>query len=119
MSEEKESFEASNPVLGSLKVSSGNINTLFTLFSFVLLVLLCWTLWQHESQARDSDKTSTAAMVKSNSEVAQVLREFNTTTGEALKELTLAQRKTNCLLSLPPDQRGNADVICDRILRGR
>jgi hypothetical protein len=115
----EENFEVSNPILGNLKVSSANLNNIITLLSFVLIVLLCWVLWQHEVSAQAADKSGVAAIVKSNQDVAQALKDFGTGTTEALKDLTVAQRKTNCLLAIPPDQRNNADAICDRILRGR
>lgn len=109
MADDAHSVEASNPVLGSLKVSGASINTIFTVFSFVLLVLLCWILWQHEVNARDSDKTVAASIVKSNEGVAKALEKL----AESQDRYTEEQRKTNCLLELPQEQR----IRCDRILR--
>lgn len=119
-------FEASNPVLGSLKVSSANMNTLFTIFSFVLMVLMAWTLWAHDREAKADGGAVANVLKQSNESIAAALRESNQNTMKAIDKLTDAQErtaraqdKTNCLLAIPPDSRARAEELCERILSRR
>lgn len=95
MADENQTIEASNPVIGSLKVTSANLNTLFTILGFVVMVLVAWVLYNHTTDAKDASK-----------ELATVM-----------KEMTIAAREQNCLISLPQDRREQNAELCKRIAR--
>ena len=94
-SDDRATVEATNPVLGSFKVSSANLNTLFTVLGFILTALIAWTLYNHSSDTKDASK-----------ELAT-----------ALREQTQAAREQNCLISLPQERREQNSEICKRISR--
>ena len=94
-SDDRQTVEASNPILGSLKVSSANLNTLFTVLGFVMTCLIAWVLYTHTSDAKDATK-----------ELAT-----------ALREQTVAAREQNCLISLPQERREQNSELCKRIAR--
>ena len=95
MADEQQSIEATNPVLGSLKVSSSNLNTLFTILGFILTALIAWVLYNHTNDSKAASK-----------ELAGVM-----------KEMTVAAREQNCLISLPQDRREQNAELCKRISR--
>ena len=126
MADEQHSVEATNPILGSLKVSGANVNTLFTVAGFILTCLIGWALFTHQTEAKDSGKEVAAALKESNKEMAQALKESNRDVAEAIKQMAREQQRANeigreqtCLLTLPPDRRTNAGDFCKRLSRER
>ena len=126
MGSEDQNVEVSNPILGSLKVSSANVNTIFTLFGFVLTCLIAWVVWNHQVEAKDGEKNVAVVLKESNKEFVQALRESNTLVKEAIQQMSVEQRRANeigrdqtCLLTLPPDRRTNAGDFCKRLSRER
>ena len=125
-SDDRQSVEATNPILGSLKVSGANVNTIFTVFSFAVIMFIGFVVWNHHVEARDDGKTVAQALKDSNREVAQALKESNAAVTEAIKQMAVEQRRANeigreqtCLLTLPPDRRTNAGDFCKRLSRER
>ena len=125
-SDDRHSVDVSNPILGSLKVSGANVNTLFTICGFVLSCILAWVLFTHQSEAKDNGKEIAAALKESNREMAQALKDTNRDVAEAIKQMAIEQRRANeigreqtCLLTLPPDRRTNAGDFCKRLSRER
>lgn len=121
-----DSVEATNPILGSLKVSGSNINTIFTVFTFAVVLFIGFVVWNHHVEAKDEGKTSAQAIKESNKEFAQALKEQNAAIAEAIKQMTYEQRRSNeigreqtCLLGLPQDRRTNAAEFCKRLSRER
>ncbi len=53
MPDDTNSVEASNPILGSLKVSGANVNNIVSVFGFIGIAFLCWVTWNHEVAAKD------------------------------------------------------------------
>lgn len=111
-----ESLEASNTPFGSFKISSANLNTLLTLFSFVLICVISWALWAHTTEAAEArkDNKETGKLVaqelkEANREVAGALRESNREVSKVLQELSKQIRIQNCISSIPqtvtPQQR--------------
>ena len=94
-SNEKETFEASSPILGNLKVSSANLNTLFTILGFIITCLIAWVLFTHSNDTKDASKELAIAM----------------------REQTQAAREQNCLISLPQERREQNSELCKRIAR--
>lgn len=94
-SDDSQSLEATNPVLGSLKISSANLNTLFTVLGFIVTVLVAWTLFNHGNETKEASRDLVMA----------------------LKDMTQAAREQNCLMAFPVDRReANAD-LCKRLSR--
>src|SRR3990167_7752335 len=96
MADDTQNLEVTNPVLGSLKVSSANLNTIFTIFGFILTVLIAWVLWAHSGESKDAIKTVATELKTANQEVAVTLKESNKELGFAMKELAMAAREQNC-----------------------
>ena len=126
MTEEKQSVEASNPILGSLKVSGATVNTIFTIFGFVVLIFIAQIVWQHHADAKDNDKATVAALKENNKAIVDAMKENNHAVAEAIKQMAIEQRRSNeigreqtCLLTLPPDRRTNAGDFCKRLSRER
>jgi len=78
----------------------------------------------HTADEKDSAKTVAEALKESNKTIANALKESNVNTAEAIKGMAAEQRRAttvlremNCLLSLPPDRRVNAQDFCKRIAR--
>ena len=125
-SDDRHSVDVSNPILGSLKVSGANVNTLFTIVGFVVTCILAWVLFTHQSEAKDNGKALAQVMKESNQEFAHALKESNREVTEAIKQMAVEQRRANeigreqtCLLTLPPDRRTNAGDFCKRLSRER
>ena len=123
----EDNLEVSNPILGSLKIpSSMNINTIFTIFGFILTCLIAWVVWHHQADAKDGEKQVAAVLKEGNKEIAQALKESNLLVKEAIQQMSVEQRRANeigreqtCLLTLPPDRRTNAGDFCKRLSRER
>ena len=125
-SDDRQSVELTNPIFGSAKVSGATVNTIFTVFSFVLIMGIAFVVWNHHVEAKDNGKEVSQALKDSNREVAQTLKETNAQIAEAIKQMTIEQRRANeigreqtCLLTLPPDRRTNAGEFCKRLSRER
>jgi proteasome assembly chaperone (PAC2) family protein len=118
------SAEITNPILGSLKVSGQNVNTIFTVFGFVVLVLLAIVTWNHQVEAKDADKSIISVLKENNKVVADALKDSNERTNKILEKMTEqqqrmieGQREANCLLGIPPERRANSGEWCKRISR--
>lgn len=116
--------EVENPILGKLKVSGATVNTIFTVFGSILLVLLCWVAWNHQVDAKDNDKSVIVILKENNKVVAEALRDNNAATNKILEKMSEQQQKTveairesNCLLGLPQERRANSAEFCKRISR--
>lgn len=136
-SDDRHSVDVSNPLLGSLKVSGANVNTLFTIAGFILICILSVVLFTHQTEAKDNNKALAQvlkeanqevaqALKDSNKEVAQALKDSNAAVTDAIKQMAIEQRRANeigreqtCLLTLPPDRRTNAGDFCKRLSRER
>ena len=118
MSDDHNSVEVENSVLGKLKVSSANLNTLFTVLGFGLTCVLTWVLWTHTADAKDTGKEVARELKESNKEVAQALRESNREVAKVLEELARSLREANCLAQFhsTEDKAKNSD-LCKRISR--
>lgn len=125
-SDDRQTVEITNPIFGSAKVSGATVNTIFTVFTFAIVLGAAFVIWNHSVEAKDSGKEVSAALKESNKEVAQALKESNAAISEAIKQMTSEQRRANeigreqtCLLTLPPDRRTNAGDFCKRLSRER
>ena len=94
-SDDRATVEASNPLIGSLKVSSASLNTLFTVLGFMLTCLIAFVLYNHSTETKDASK-----------ELAQ-----------ALREQTQAAREQTCIISMPQERREQNSELCKRISR--
>ena len=118
------SVEATNPILGSLKVSGANLNTIASVFSFFGVVFLCWVTWQHQVEAKDAERSLIIVMKENAKTTADALKESTAAQNRILEKMSdqaqrqvEAQRETNCLLGIPQDRRTNAVELCKRIAR--
>lgn len=88
--------------LGGQEISVKNVkslNTLLTAATFIALVCGGFMLWQVvDAHAKSADKLNDALI-------------------STLKELTISQRVTNCLMATPQDQREAKLQLCERIAR--
>ena len=124
MADDLNSVEATNPILGSLKVSGATVNTIFTVFGFCLLVILCWVTWNHQVDAKDMDKSIVQVLKDNNKATAEALKETSDKQNKILEKMSEQQqrtvealRETNCLLGLPQERRANQAEWCKRISR--
>lgn len=117
MSEPTQTVEASNPVLGHLKVSGANVTTMFTIGTFVLSAIIAWVLTSHTADAKDGSKEIARELKDSNREVSQALKDSNKELAVILKELVQSTREQNCLLSLPQERRAAGAYDCRRNAR--
>lgn len=99
------------------KVSSANLNTIFTVMGFVLTCLIAYSLWIHTTEAKDSIKAVATDLKESNKEVATALRDANKELAVSLREVTQATREQTCLLSIPQNERERNTEVCKRISR--
>jgi len=116
MSEDTQTVEATGTPLGSFKISSANLNTLFTVLGFVMLCIVSWVLWSHQvdasetrKDAKEGSKAIAQELKEANKEVAFTLKESNKEVAKVLNELAKQIRIQNCISALPPtvtkDQR--------------
>lgn len=76
-----------------------SLNTLLTAATFIALICGGFMLWQVvDAHAKSADKLNDALI-------------------STLKELTISQRVTNCLMATPQDQREAKLQSCERIAR--
>jgi hypothetical protein len=108
MSDDNKSAEITTPV-GSLKVSGRSLAELVAVFTLGGLMTLASLYWVHDQNTREAiDKLSTALEHSAQSQ----------------REAAVAQRETNCLLALTPEQRqqhhpGAGDSLCKVLARGQ
>lgn len=125
MPDDTQSVDVSNPILGSLKVSGATVNTIFTVFGFVVTSLIAWVLWTHHADAKDLGRTVAQELKEANKEIAQTLKESqkdvketNRDVSKALQDLAQAMREQNCLAQFPtPQERAQNAELCKRISR--
>lgn len=101
--------------LGKFKVSSANLNTIMSIFSFVITCLIAWVLWTHNGDARETSRDVAAQLSTANKEIAVTLKDANKELAGALKEMSQATREQNCLLSLPIANREQNAETCRRL----
>ena len=128
---ETPTIEASNPVLGSLKVSGATLNTIFTIFGFIVACFIAWVLWLHHAQAGDEKvqakenaRIVSEALKESNKAVAEALKESNVNTVKAIEALSLEQKRSTramkeiaCLNDPAMRFRSDARDFCKRMSR--
>lgn len=110
-----EQFEASNTPLGSFKISSANLNTIFTVLGFVITCIIAWVLFSHNTEAKDSGKDVARELKEANREVAQTLKDSNKEISKVLGDLARALREQNCLNAFPTEKRHENAELCKRI----
>ena len=98
-----------------LKVKGSDVNMLFTVSSFIGIVLIGYVIYTHADDAKKSDKEVAIELRDANREVAKVLKDQNKEMTDVLKEMARATREQNCLLSLPQEQRQRNAETCKRI----
>lgn len=112
----EESAEFKTPFFSG-KVSSANLNTIFTVASFAIVCMLTYMTWTHAADAKDSIKEVASELKASNKDTAQALRDANKDLAISIKEQTQAIREQTCLLSLPQEKRESLAETCKRISR--
>lgn len=115
---EADSVEATNPILGTLKVSGANVNLIVTIGTFVFVAIIAYVLNAHAGDARDGGKAAAQELKESSKEVSAALRESNKEVAKSLNELAQAMREANCLaqFTTPEAKAKNAD-FCKRVSR--
>lgn len=99
------------------KVSSANLNTIFTVLGFALLCMLCYGFVAHARDSTDSVNRVAAELTAANKEVAVALKVANKELSDSLKDMAQATREQTCLISFSQEKReGNAEM-CRRISR--
>lgn len=101
--------------LGKFKIFGADLNTFFTILSFIGLVLIGYVLYAHADDTRQTARAVGAELKEANKEIADRLEKANDRTFEVLKEMARATREQNCLLSLPQDKRERMAETCKRI----
>lgn len=115
---EDSSLEATNPVLGSLKISGPNVTLILTVGTFIIVSLIAYLLNAHAGDAKDTGKSVAQELKDANKEVAAALKESNKEVAKVLNELAAAMREQNCLSSFPtPAERAKNAELCKRISR--
>lgn len=118
MSDDSQSIQASNPILGSIKINSANMNTLATVATLIVVGVMSWVLFSHAGDAKESGKAVAQELKEANKEVAAALKESNKEVAKVLNELAAAMREQNCLSSFPtPAERAKNAELCKRISR--
>ena len=94
-----------------------SLNTLATIATLIIVCLIGYIIFTHTSDAKDSGKEIAAELKATNKDTATVLRETSKEISAGLKELAIAARESNCLLTIAQDKRADAADICKRISR--
>lgn len=101
-----------------LRVKGSDVNMLFTISSFIGIVLTGYVVYTHAEDAKKSGREVAIELRDSNKEIARVLKENNQEMAAVLREMARATREQNCILSLPPsltpDQRRFSMEACKR-----
>lgn len=95
----QQEVEAKLPGGTSLRVRGTDILGVGT---FLIVVMAAYLLWEHKGDAKD------------------IAREISLSLKEMTREqhmMTQAQRESNCLLALPPEQRERSAEFCKRVTR--
>lgn len=113
-----ESVEATNPILGTLKVSGQSITLLICVVILIIVSVIAWVLNAHAGDAKDAGVSVARELKEANKEVAQTLKESNKEISKVLNELAAAMREQNCLaqFSTAEEKSKNAE-LCKRISR--
>ena len=111
----EETVEANNTPLGSFKISSANLNNLATFASLLMIFMVAYTLFSHNSEAKEANKDVARELKEANREVATVLKESNKELSRVLGELAKATRVRNCLDEFPPQKRAENSELCKRL----
>ncbi len=124
MADDLQSVEATNPILGSLKVSGATVNTIFTVFGFCGIVIIAMVTWGHQVDAKDNAKSVVEVLKESSKATAEVLKESTAAQNKILEKMAEQQQKTveairesNCLLGIPPERRSQSAEWCKRLSR--
>lgn len=113
-----DTVEASNPVLGSFKVSGQNVNTIATVATLILVSIVAYVLNAHAGDAKETGKAVAQELKEANKEVANTLKESNREVAKVLNELAAAMREQNCLAQFPTQvERARNAELCKRISR--
>lgn len=93
-SQQSEQFDAD--IAGQkLSIRSQSLNTIATIATLVVTVLIAYMLFGHGTDTREASRELAAA----------------------LKDMTQAAREQNCLITLPPERREQNTELCKRISR--
>ncbi len=98
-----------------VRVKGSDVNMIFTVSSFIGIVLIGYVIYTHADDAKKSDKEVAIELRDANREVAKVLKDQQKEMTEILKEMARATREQNCLLSLPQEQRQRNSELCKRL----
>lgn len=114
----EESVEVTNPLLGSLKIASANLNTIATVVTLIVAIIMAWVLMAHAGDSKEGAKSVASELKEANKEVASTLKESNQAIAKVLQELSQAMREANCLaqFTTPQEKSQNAD-LCKRLSR--
>lgn len=111
-----ETVEA-DTAIGKFKISSANLNNLLTVFTTISVVLLCWMVYAHAGDARETGKVVAQELKEANKEVATTLKDSHKELTKVLGDLAQSIREQNCLLSFPPEKRVENAELCKRLSR--
>lgn len=111
-----ESVEA-DTALGKFKISSANLNNLLTVLCTIGVVLLCWMVYAHAGDAKETGKAVAQELKEANKEVSNTLKESNKELTKVLGDLAQSIREQNCLLSFEPAKRVENSELCKRLSR--
>jgi len=102
MSEEQSTSVSAETALGKFSISGAQINTIFTIFGFVLTCLIVWVLFHHQEDARDAAKEFTLAV-----------KELSA----AQRESSVIGREQNCLMRFEAKDRAERAEFCKQVSR--
>lgn len=113
-----ESVEATNPILGSLKISGANVTLILTVAVFIIVCICAYVLNAHAGDAKDGAKAVAQELKEANREVAATLKESNKEVSKVIGDLAQAMREANCLAQFSkPEERAKNAELCKRISR--
>ena len=113
-----DNLEVTNPILGSLKIASANLNTIATVVTLIVAGVMSWVLFAHAGDAKESGKEVAKELKEANREVAAALNESNKEVSKVLYDLAQAIREQNCLAQFPtPQEKARNADLCKRISR--
>lgn len=122
-SDDRQSVEASNPILGSLKVSGATVNTIFTVFTFMVSLGGLFFITQHYVEAKDNEKSNATIAKENNKALTDTLKESNAAFVRAIEALTIEQRRATvaakeiaCLNDPVMRNRADARDFCKRLV---
>lgn len=95
MSSDNGTVELENSLLGKMKVSSSNINLLFTILGCIVGVVTAVLLYFHMLGSRQDSKEFT----------------------DAMRQNAQATREQNCLITFPQEKRESNAGLCKQMSR--